>query len=119
MDNILQNFVKAANQGDFSLDITLNVNGTLVTGTTVSAKKYMQSLSGTFDGGNEISQKLSEKLSRTSDINYSQEEIRFIHLENAQVYNGDAQPTPSEGSFHWRGKLEEVDGFFLGRIDAK
>ncbi|RDY71563.1 gas vesicle protein GvpU [Halobacillus trueperi] len=118
MDNILRNFVKAANQGDFSLDLTLNVNGALVTGTTVSAKKYMQSLSRTFENGNEISQELSEKLSRASEVNYAHEEISYIHLEEAQVYNGDSKPTPSEGSFYWRGKLDEVDGFFLGKIDA-
>ncbi|SFJ46438.1 hypothetical protein SAMN04487936_102273 [Halobacillus dabanensis] len=117
MDNILRNFVKAANKGDFSLDITLNLHGALITGTTVSAQKYLQSLSGTFEGGDEIAQELSRKLSQASEANFSQEEVQYIHLENAQVYNGDAQPTPSEGTFYWRGKLDEVDGFFLGKID--
>ncbi|MBN8235290.1 gas vesicle protein GvpU [Halobacillus kuroshimensis] len=119
MDNVLRKFVKAANMKDFSLDITLNVNGALVTGTTVSAEKYFRSLSGTLAEGNETAQSLSEKLEKASQMNYSQEEIQYIHLENAQVYNGDAQATPAEGSFFWRGRLDRIDGFFLGRIDAK
>jgi hypothetical protein len=43
-------------------------------------------------------------------------EVNFIHLKNTKVYCGDDKPTPSEGKIFWRGKLSEVDGFFLGRI---
>ncbi|QAS54685.1 gas vesicle accessory protein GvpU [Halobacillus litoralis] len=119
MDNLLKNFVKAANQHDFSLDITLNVDGALITGKTVSAQKYLEYLSNNFEDGNEISQTLSEQLAEASQREYDHDDVQYIHLENAQVYNGDSQPTPSEGDFYWRGKLQEIDGFFLGKIDAK
>ncbi|KHE72834.1 gas vesicle accessory protein GvpU [Halobacillus sp. BBL2006] len=121
MDDLLLTLVKAANQNDFSLDITLNVNGALVTGTTVSAQKYLESISRTLEDGNETSQEISQKLSKASQSakESAQGETRFVHLKDAQVYNGDSQPTPSEEKFYWRGKAEEVDGFFLGKIDAR
>ncbi|MBH0230841.1 gas vesicle accessory protein GvpU [Halobacillus yeomjeoni] len=121
MDDLLLTYVKAANQKDFSIDLTLNVNGALVTGTTVSASKYLQSLSESLEEGDEVSKAISEKLAEASQSaeERDQEDVRFVHLKNAQVYNGDAQPTPSEEEFYWRGKVEEVDGFFLGKIDAK
>ncbi|WP_101841873.1 gas vesicle accessory protein GvpU [Halobacillus sp. Marseille-P3879] len=121
MDDILVTFVKAANNYDFSLDITLNIKGALVTGTTISAQEYLEGISHIFEEGNDVSQAISEKLAEASDSakEESNGDISYIHLKNAQVYNGDADPTPSDGEFQWRGKIEEVDGFFLGRISAE
>ncbi|RWZ51351.1 gas vesicle protein GvpU [Halobacillus fulvus] len=119
MDDLLLTFIKAANQKNFSLDITLNVKGALITGTTVSAHKYLDSVSHYFEDGNETSQAISEKLANASQSakENSSQEVKFVHLKNAQVFNG-GEPTPSEGSFYWRGKVEDIDGFFLGRIDV-
>ncbi|UOQ44142.1 gas vesicle protein GvpU [Halobacillus salinarum] len=120
MDDLLLTFVKAANQHDFSLDITLNINGALISGTTISAQRYLESLSNVFEEGNEVSQAIGEKLSASSQSakENGEDTAAFIHLKNAQVYNGDSQPTPSDSEFHWRGKIEEVDGFFLGKISV-
>lgn len=118
MDDVLSTFVKAANHHDFALDITLNVNGALVSGTTVSARKYLESLAARFEEGNELSQAIGGKLSEASRSTDGNGSVAFIHLKNAQVYNGDSQPTPSDVQFLWRGKLEQVDGFFLGKISA-
>ncbi|MGG1629317.1 gas vesicle accessory protein GvpU [Rossellomorea sp. NRS-1567] len=117
-DSILEFFVQASNKHDFSLDITLNVNGAVITGTLVSAKEYFDSLSETFEDGSEVAQKLSEELAKAGesvDENQSTE-AHFIHLKNTKVYCGDSKPTPSKGKIMWRGKISEVDGFFLGKI---
>ncbi|MCP3032206.1 gas vesicle protein GvpU [Halobacillus sp. A1] len=121
MDDLLISFIKAANNHDFSLDITLNVNGALVTGTTISAEEYLDSLSQKFGDGNEVSKALGENLSEASKSakDASNGDVSYIHLKNAQVYNGDEQPTPSDGKFYWRGSLDKVDGFFLGKISAE
>ncbi|SFF67178.1 hypothetical protein SAMN05216353_10530 [Halobacillus alkaliphilus] len=121
MDDLLMTYVKAANQHGFSLDITLNINGALVTGTTVSAQKYLDSASQSFEGGNDVSKQISEKLSEASQNaeDQNQEDVSYIHLKNAQVYNGDSSPTPAEGQFFWRGRMDQVDGFFLGRIASE
>ncbi|WP_404347312.1 gas vesicle protein GvpU [Sutcliffiella horikoshii] len=117
-DSILEFFVQAANSYDFSLDISLNVNGAVISGTLISAKDYFEAMSETFEEGNEIAQKISEQLAATGESFESSKgaEANFIHLKNTKVYCGDSKPTPSEGKILWRGKLSEVDGFFLGRI---
>ncbi|MED1600480.1 MULTISPECIES: gas vesicle accessory protein GvpU [Alkalihalophilus] len=119
-DSILEYFVHAANKHDFSLNITLNVGGAMVTGTMISAKEYFSLLSEKFEGGNDISNHLSEQLKQAGESAKGDEETpaSFIHLNEAQVYCGDREPTPSEGEVLWRGKLSEVDGFFLGKISA-
>jgi hypothetical protein len=117
-DSILEFFVLAANKHGFSLDITLNVNGAVISGTLVSAKDYFDSLSETFEDGNEVAQKISEQLAKAGESieSKNEAEAQFIHLKNTKVYCGDSKPTPSEGKILWRGKLSEIDGFFLGRI---
>lgn len=114
-DSIIESFVRAANRHDFSLDISLNVNGAIVTGTLVSAKEYFETLSETFAEGSEVAQKISEQLAQAAEA-IDDSEAHFIHLKNAKVYCGDSKPTPSKGDILWRGKLNELNGFFLGKI---
>lgn len=120
-DEMLAMFVSAVNKHEYSLDITLNVNGSLVTGSTISAHHYFESLAESFEGGEEVAATLNDEISNASDSakEQAQNDANFIHLKNTQVYTGDAQPTPSKGQFLWRGKMEEVDGFFLGRISSE
>jgi len=116
-DTILESFVQAANKQDFTLDITLNVKGDVITGTMIAAKEYFRILSELFGEGDEVAQNLSEQLSKAGSAAASNDsEAHFIHLKNTKVYCGDSKPTPSQGDILWRGKLKEVDGFFLGRI---
>lgn len=117
-DSILEFFVKASNKHDFSLDITLLVNGAVVTGTIVSAKEYFETLSESFEDGNDIAKALSEQLTKAGESvdSNTDEEAHFIHLKNTHIYCGDSKPTPSKGKILWRGKLSEVDSFFLGKI---
>ncbi|APC47940.1 gas vesicle protein GvpU [Virgibacillus halodenitrificans] len=117
-DNILEFFVTAANKHDFELDISLLVHGAIVTGTLISATEYFENMSQSFEDGSDISQKVSQQLSEAGESADSgnQQEVNFIHLKNTRIYCGDSKPTPSKGEILWRGKLEEVDSFFLGRI---
>ncbi|QGH37111.1 gas vesicle protein GvpU [Gracilibacillus salitolerans] len=117
-DSILGFFVQATNKHDFNLEITLNVNGALVSGTTISAQEYFEELSEAFEDGNEVSKKISEQLVQASEgaETSTNESVSFIHLKNTKVYCGDSKSTPSKGNIIWRGKLSEIDGFFLGKI---
>ncbi|AJD92523.1 gas vesicle protein GvpU [Jeotgalibacillus malaysiensis] len=119
-DNVLESFVQAANKYEFTLDISLNINGAVVTGTMISAGEYFKSLSEEFAEGNEVAEKLAEQLSETGENAESNagSEANFIHLKDTKIYNGDSKATPSKGKILWRGKLDEVDGFFLGKISA-
>lgn len=116
-DSILEFFVEAANKDDFSLDITLNVKGAVITGTMVSAQEYFHMLSETFEGGNETAQMVSDQLEKAGEASRTNNaEAHFLHMKDTKVYCGDSKPTPSKGKILWRGKLSEIDGFFLGKI---
>ncbi|WP_078392688.1 gas vesicle accessory protein GvpU [Shouchella patagoniensis] len=117
-DSSLEFFVRAANKHDFSLDITLNVNGAMITGTTISAQEYFETLGESFEDGNEVSQKLSEEFLKAGEAaeGGGDDSINFIHLKNTKVYLAESKGTPSKGKILWRGKIEEVNGFFLGKI---
>lgn len=117
-DSILEFFVEASNKHGFTVDVTLNINGSVVTGTTVSAKEYFEKLSGKFENGKDIAQQLSEQLANAGETveNNREEGANFIHLKNTRIYCGDSNPTPSKGKILWRGKIDEIDGFFLGKI---
>ena len=117
-DSILEYFVVVANQKEFTLDITLNVKGAIVTGTLISAKEYFRLLSETFEDGDDIAQMISEKLQISGEENGNKKSggANFIHLKEAKIYCGDSKPTPSKGSILWRGKLNEIDGFCIGKI---
>ncbi|WP_233129897.1 gas vesicle accessory protein GvpU [Domibacillus epiphyticus] len=117
-DSILEFFVQAANHHDFSLDISLNVKGAVISGTMVSAKEYFNTLSETFEDGNETAKMLSEQFVKTGEAVQANDdsEAYFLHMKDTKVYCGDSKPTPSKGKILWRGKLSEIDGFFLGKI---
>ncbi|MGX5792086.1 gas vesicle accessory protein GvpU (plasmid) [Staphylococcus equorum] len=116
-DDILEAFVEVANKDGFTLDISLLVNGAIVSGTLVSAKDYFKSLSKSFKKGNDVAQELSKELANASDSADSNDaEVQYIHLKDTRIYLGDSKSTPSTGETLWRGKLNEVDSFFLGKI---
>ncbi|MBD1380164.1 gas vesicle accessory protein GvpU [Metabacillus arenae] len=115
-DSVLETFTKAANKHDFSLDITLNMKGALITGTLISAQEYFQSLSEKFVNGNDISEQISEMFNHASQNIQESENLNYIHLKNTRIYCGDNKPTPSNSEFLWRGRLDQTDGFFIGKI---
>jgi uncharacterized membrane protein YeaQ/YmgE (transglycosylase-associated protein family) len=43
----------------------------------------------------------------------------LIHLRDAQIYPSGASPGLSEKGVLWRGRLEAVDGFSLGRVSLR
>lgn len=117
-DNILEYFVAAANKHDFELDISLLMNGAIVTGTLTSASHYFEELSKSFKDGSDVAKQLGEMLAESGETAESgdNKEVNYIHLKQTKIYNGDNKPTPSKAKILWRGKLKEVDSFFLGKI---
>ncbi|MFP7492428.1 gas vesicle accessory protein GvpU [Terribacillus saccharophilus] len=116
-DEILSFFVQAANHHDFSTDITLHVNGTLVTGTIVSAASYFSSLRDSISEENDVAKQLKEALQQAKEsADKRQGDVEYIHLKNMVAYLAENKTTPSDTELLWRGKISEVDGFFLGRM---
>lgn len=117
-DPILEFFVQAANNRGFTLDLTLQIEGCLITGTLMSAKDYFMDLSEGFEDSDDITQAISKQMASASEEagKSGKEEANYIHLKHADIYYGDSNPIPQSGVRLWRGKLSEVKGFFLGRI---
>src|SRR4030095_6966303 len=44
---------------------------------------------------------------------------RLIHIKDAQIYQSGASPLPSKKGVLWRGRLEAVDGFSLGKLSHR
>jgi hypothetical protein len=61
-DNILEYFVAAVNQHGFKLDISLIMNGAIVTGTLVSDSQYFGELSKTFEDDSDVARQLEKCL---------------------------------------------------------
>jgi hypothetical protein len=111
------------------IDITLNVHGTIVSGKMIGMKRYYEEIGKVFidaitDGSPENSSPSKEVITMLFDkiepLNPRQLEegefkFNYIFMRNAKIYNG-GQVIPSTGTTYWIGKIESVDGFFLGMI---
>ncbi|PYZ94627.1 gas vesicle protein GvpU [Salipaludibacillus keqinensis] len=120
VDTVLQLLIETANTKNYSFDITLNVKGTVVTGTVIAAKDYLEKLSKEFSQEDEVEKEINDKLQSAVDALEEEEEpsANYVHLEEAKLFSESGKSLPSEGSVLWRGKLNDVDGFFLGKVTA-
>lgn len=98
-------------------DITLNVGGTLVSGTVISRDKFiaeepfMKATVGIVEEGQTPEQKEVAQKSRESGRRH------YIHLKNAVFFTGPGRPIPSKGEgVYWRGRLNRVDGWTVNRF---
>ena len=125
-NDILLNLLVKIAETNASISVTLNVNGTIITGDLISQKRYYEevvsnireSFENTFK---EESAGILDSLSMFGDFPNGSSceedgtaEYAFVHLSGAQFFSGGNR-TPSNGA-PWRGKLTAIDGFILGRI---
>ena len=122
-DAFLNLLVKAA-ENNVSIDVTLNVNGLIVTGKLISQKRYYEEVARSMrnpfsNNSKEGVSGILDSLSMLGDLpnGSSTEEdestdYEFVHLSDAHCHSGDISiPTRSAP---WRGKMTEIDGFMLG-----
>jgi hypothetical protein len=123
------------------IDISLNVHGTIVSGKMIGMKRYYEEIGKVFI--NAIIDSFPENTSPAKEVNSTENtspakevfkmlfdkiesinpkeleggefDFNHIFMRNAKIYNG-AQVFPSTGTTYWIGKIESVDGFFLGMI---
>ncbi|MFL9590437.1 gas vesicle accessory protein GvpU [Aeromonas schubertii] len=116
---MLVNIVNASSGA--SIGITLNVNGSLITGHLISGKEYYDYLAAELgkQSENVFAMALSDGMNRLSEVygnNNRLAEMRtaFIHLKNARQVMGK-EFIPNNGAY-WRVKLCDVSGYTLGAI---
>lgn len=129
VDPMLETFVSLAEEQDISLGVTLTIHGLLISGNIISFQKYLEGIAQGLEsatGNQKIGQILAESY-RNASQEYSEtrreeglEELpprQYIHLSDAKFRFGDSVVSPGTGVY-WRGRLDEVDGFFLGIIES-
>ena len=134
VDWFLQSLVTIVNDEIGGIPITLSVGGLLVSGEMIGGKTYFEEFARQFkDGFGDVSRETAATIEvsfkRLGDIyNPSQEESQgngslpkphLVHVRDAQIYRSGIDPTPFERSVLWRGRLEAIDGFSLGRLSHR
>ncbi|AFZ17068.1 gas vesicle accessory protein GvpU [Allocoleopsis franciscana] len=127
VDLMLETFVSLAEVQDISLGVTLTIHGLLISGNIISFQKYLEGIAQGFEsatGNQKIGQIIAESYRNASQeyskVRREQEELpprQYIHLSDARFRFGDSVVSPGTGVY-WRGRLDEVDGFFLGIIES-
>jgi hypothetical protein len=131
VDWFLQALVSIVNDESASIPITLSVGGLLISGEMVGGKTYFDEFARQFKEGfkgisRETSATIEEAFKRLGDVyDPTQQESRgntyipkphLVHLRNVQIYHAGGPPLLSEKGVLWRGRLEAVDGFSLGKL---
>jgi hypothetical protein len=134
VDGFLQSLVSIVNDESASIPITLSVGGLLVSGDLIGGKAYFNEFARQFkDGFRDISSEtaatIEESFKRLGDVydpirkesqrNAPMPKPHLVHLRDAQMYPSGGSLPPSEKGVLWRGRLEAVDGFSLGRLSLE
>lgn len=125
VDWFLQRLVALANEGPLEFGVTLYVEGLIVSGQLVGGKKYFsefaREFSDAYPGDDEARSNVRAAFESNGDI-YDHEQNdelpppQFIHLIDARCYHQNGQPLPSNRGTPWRGRINAVSGFNLGRL---
>jgi hypothetical protein len=130
-DWFLEFMVRLANSAGVEWPVTLNVQGSVVTGYLVSAEKYFNNVAETINPPDTDEPKIIKAhgalvaflktMAADSAKVFKEEEeprIGYINLRDAKIYVGSDQ-APTSSSVWWRGKISSVDGFTLGTFEQK
>lgn len=128
-DWFLQSLIDLVNGREIEIGLTVHSGGFLVSGLLVSGHQYFQGFGAEFarafdDPG--LTENIQQAYSRYGGIYISQKQPNdiflrpnFIHLKQARFFNTAGEPIPANMAVWWRGRVSEVDGFFLGMLSEK
>lgn len=122
-DHILRVLVSVCNRGSLSFGITVAQGGLLISGNAVSVARFMHNMAAELEAkGGVDSAVLSDPLrylallaetpTDSSDGTADDDLPLFLHLEDARIRSG---PAVLADGVRWRGRLADVDGWFLGK----
>lgn len=126
---LLKIFAEIVNPTDSSeIGLTLNVHGTIVSGLMIGIKRYYEEVGKTFvdginSGSPEEASRVKEEFTMLFDSlklppteKELEEGLQFnhIYLKNPKIYGTRVFSPP-----FWIGKIESVDGFFLGILQEE
>jgi hypothetical protein len=128
-DLSLARLVLMTNEYNMSIPITLQVGGIIITGKMVSIVEYFKLLSKEYNPDpegkstqwgflnrffDESAEVARVEIEKDKSENKHRVQPNYIHLKEAQIING-INFIPNGGTL-WRGRLEKVDGYFMGML---
>lgn len=126
-DWFLQSLVNMVTSGGLEIGLTLHVGGLLVSGLLVSGRRYFEGFGEDFASAipdAEVAENIkSSYASLGASIYQTREEgttnaPSYIHLQNAKFFSPNGNPLPANHGVWWRGRISEVQGFFLGNLSG-
>ena len=126
VDWYLQELVGLANTSGLEMGLTLNVGGSVVSGTLISGRKYFETFAQQFasawPGDEETKENIRKSLATHAKIYDSPETEdlpppQYVHLTNAKVHSPTGS-LPTNSGVLWRGKVNAVSGFSLGSLSS-
>ncbi|WP_179505671.1 MULTISPECIES: gas vesicle accessory protein GvpU [unclassified Sphingomonas] len=110
---------------DTNIPITININGMVVSGVSISAREYLEGMRGVMRSmfGEKNEKIVDMVIDGSLEVYPTRDELLrkghisrgYLHLKDAQYFSG-GQPIPTEGGVLWRGKLASIDGFSWGQF---
>lgn len=117
-DMFLDLFVGMANDRDLSMSITIQLGGLMVSGMLVGLNVWENGVADQltqahqqFGEGFRQGMKLLRDREPTPAPDSPLQNPNYIHLRDARIYHPAGQ---TRDVLWWRGRLNEVDGWFLG-----
>lgn len=132
-DWLLSQLVSLVNDFQLEFGVTLNVHGTIVSGTMIGGKQYLEEMAGLMGAsstseqgdGTTFEQVMAEFFRswiplldkrKGTDDEIPAPAPRYIHLRDARTLMGGGTIVPSKGGVLWRGRVAAIDGFSLGSL---
>lgn len=127
-DWLLASMIRIFSNNGIDMGITLNVHGSVISGNLISGKKYLAEMATKFSElaeGKDFYKTLENFFSGylpIYDATSEDEEgvpvdINYIHLRNAKVFSPGGSIPTGKGEL-WRGRLDAVNGFTFGQLQA-
>jgi hypothetical protein len=120
-DWLLEELVSYVNHEGLQVGISLNVPGAIMSGTLISVTQYFDEFAAQFEAGLAANPEQAKIFfDRFSSFKPTEEELskhrpipQFIHLKDAKLHSPGATRKSVIVPL-WRGRINEVAGFFLG-----
>lgn len=131
-DWFLRSLVGIVNTTGISFGITLSVKGLTISGNLIGGKGFFEEgckewimgwppeIGQVFEN---IFKEVTEKIYPANIVKGEEKEesdiiYEYIHLSDAKIFSPGQTPIPNNRAIYWRGRISEVDGFFLGMLQA-
>lgn len=128
-DAVILMFLSLVDKEGVEVEVTLNMNGVVVSGTLIGAQAYYE---GITEASKELqdqtlSKIIAKKFTNLKDAYIKQKQEQeekednentatFIHLKNARYLGADDQPITSKNGTWWRGRISSIDGFSFNSL---